>query len=141
MLFSIETSALFRSSANLPAGPALKLHLPLHASSFFSPERRVQWQMVFHSDTFAAGRVLCPPITDILHLLQCLLTGLGTIVYEEHLPQGVYQTTRGLPPVTWIDTNESALLQIFGLNHFRALRKACSERETSFMVQVLPHRQ
>lgn len=39
MLFTLETSSLWRSSAGLPAGPPLKLSIPKNASSFFSPER------------------------------------------------------------------------------------------------------
>lgn len=72
LLFAIETSSIWRSSVGLPAGPKLKLCLPVHASSFFSPERRVQWEMVFHSDIFDSVRKICPPINDILYLMQCL---------------------------------------------------------------------
>jgi hypothetical protein len=119
MLFSLETSSIWRSSVGLPAGPALRLQLPVHATSFFSPERRVQWQMVFHSDIFESVRKICPPINDILNLVQCLLTGIVTLVFEENLPQGIYRTTRGLPPVSWINANEHLLVEIFGVPHFR----------------------
>ena len=70
MLVSLETSSIWRSSVGLPAGPKLKLQLPVHASSFFSPERRVQWEMVFHSDIFESVRKICSPINDILNLIQ-----------------------------------------------------------------------
>ncbi|KAJ7135691.1 hypothetical protein C8R44DRAFT_768867, partial [Mycena epipterygia] len=76
MLFSVETSSIWRSSVGIPAGPTLRLQLPVHATSFFSPERRVQWQMVFHSDIFESVRKICPPISDILNLVQCVLPGL-----------------------------------------------------------------
>ncbi|KAJ7582742.1 hypothetical protein C8J56DRAFT_864938 [Mycena floridula] len=138
MLFALETSSIWRSSVGLPAGPTLRLQLPVHASSFFSPERRVQWQMVFHSDIFESVRKICPPINDILSLVQCLLTGLVTLVFDEHLPQGVYRTTRGLPPVSWINANESALTDIFGTAHFKALRRACNDTETAFKLEILP---
>ncbi|EAU88566.1 hypothetical protein CC1G_04272 [Coprinopsis cinerea okayama7 len=137
MLFSLETSSIWRSSVGLPAGPKLKLCLPVHASSFFSPERRVQWEMVFHSDTFESVRKICPPITDLLHLIQCLLTGLVTIVLEERLPDGVYRTIRGLPPVSWINANEAALIEVFGVAHFKALRKACNDTKAAFKLQVV----
>jgi len=94
--------------------------------------------MVFHSDTFESVRKICPPITDILHLIQCLLTGLVTIVMEERLPQGVYRTTRGLPPSSWINANEATLVDIFGLAHFKALRKACNDTKASFKLEVVP---
>ncbi|KAK1232235.1 hypothetical protein PQX77_004609 [Marasmius sp. AFHP31] len=140
MLFSLETSSIWRSSVGLPAGPALRLQLPAHASSFFSPERRVQWQMVFHSDIFESVRKICPPINDILSLIQCLLTGLVTLVFDENLPQGVYRTTRALPPVSWINANEQQLIEIFGASHYKALRRACSDTETAFKLEVIPHR-
>ncbi|KAJ7063277.1 hypothetical protein C8F01DRAFT_1132312 [Mycena amicta] len=140
MLFCLETNSIWRSSVGLPAGPALRLQLPVHATSFFSPERRVQWQMVFHSDIFESVRKICPPINDLLNLIQCLLTGVVTVAFEEHLPQGVYRTTRGLPPVQWINANEQMLVEIFGVAHFRALRKACSDTATAFKLEVLPYR-
>ncbi|KAJ7131230.1 hypothetical protein C8R44DRAFT_613115 [Mycena epipterygia] len=139
MLFSVETSSIWRSSVGLPAGPALRLQLPVHATSFFSPERRVQWQMVFHSDIFESVRKICPPINDILNLVQGLLTGLVTLVFEENLPQGIYRTTRGLPPVSWITANEKMLIDIFGVPHYRALRKACSDTATAFKLEVIPY--
>lgn len=139
MLVSLETSSIWRSSVGLPAGPKLKLQLPVHASSFFSPERRVQWEMVFHSDIFESVRKICSPINDILNLIQCLLTGVVTLVFEENLPQGVYRTTRGLPPVSWINANEEALTEVFGAVHFRALRKACSDTAAAFKLEIIPH--
>ncbi|KAK7001078.1 hypothetical protein R3P38DRAFT_3217197 [Favolaschia claudopus] len=72
-LFSLETTSIWRSSVGLPAGPPLRLQLPVHASSFFSPERRIQWQMVFHSDIFESVRKISPPINDILNLTQAFL--------------------------------------------------------------------
>jgi hypothetical protein len=95
--------------------------------------------MVFHSDIFESVRKICPPINDILNLIQCLLTGLVTVAFEENLPQGVYRTTRGLPPVSWVNANEGLLLEIFGTAHFRALRRACNDTETAFKLEVLPH--
>lgn len=138
MLFSLETSSIWRSSVGLPAGPQLKLQLPVHASSFFSPERRVQWQMVFHSDIFESVRKICPPINDILSLIQCLLTGVVTLVFEEKFTKWVYRTVRGLPSVSWINENEQALVEIFGVVHYRALRRACSDTETAYRLDVLP---
>ncbi|KAF7360666.1 hypothetical protein MVEN_00798300 [Mycena venus] len=140
MLFSLETSPIRRSWGGLPAGPTLRLQLPVHATSFFSPERRVQWQMVFHSDIFQSVRKKCPPINDILNLVQCVLTGVVTLVSGEIHPDGLYRTTRGLPPVSWINANEEMLIEIFGAPHFRALRKACSDTATAFKLEVVPYR-
>lgn len=139
MLFSLETSSIWRSSVGLPAGPALRLQLPVHASSFFSPERRIQWQMVFHSDIFESVRKICPPINDILNLVQCLLTGVVTLVFEERESGGIYRTTRGLPPASWVNANEGALIEVFGTAHFRALRKACASTETAYKLETVPY--
>ncbi|CAA7271725.1 unnamed protein product [Cyclocybe aegerita] len=140
LLFCLETSSIWRSSVDLPAGPKLRLQLPVHATSFFSPERRIQWQMVFHSDIFENVRKICPPINDILNLVQCLLTGVVTVQFEENLPDGVYRTTRGLPPVAWINANEARLAEIFEPSHFRALWKACSDTKTAFKLDVVSRR-
>ncbi|TFL07575.1 hypothetical protein BDV98DRAFT_558090 [Pterulicium gracile] len=137
ILYSLQTKSIWRSSAGLPAGPNLRLELPVHASSFFSPERRVQWQMVFHSDIFESVRKLCPPINDLLCLIQCLLTGLVTVTFDENLPQGVHRTTRGLPPASWIDANHQALSQIFSSSHLRALQRACSDTKSSYKLEVV----
>lgn len=137
LLISLESTSIWRSSVGLPAGPKMKLQLPVHASSFFSPERRVQWEMVFHSDIFESMRKICPPISDILNLIQCLLTGIVTLAFEERLPEGSYRTTRGLPPVAWVNENEAALIEVFGQSHFKALRKACSDTNVAFKLDVL----
>ncbi|KAJ7780068.1 hypothetical protein DFH07DRAFT_793610 [Mycena maculata] len=139
MLFSLETTSIWRSTVGLPAGPTLRLQLPVHATSFFSPDRRVQWQMVFHSDIFESVRKICPPINDILNLVQCLLTGVVTLVFEENLPQGIYRTTRGLPPASWVSMNEQLLVEIFGVAHYRALRKACNDTAIAFKLEVVPY--
>ncbi|TFK42610.1 hypothetical protein BDQ12DRAFT_676494 [Crucibulum laeve] len=139
MLLSIETSPMWRSTVGLPAGPRPKLQLPLHASSFFSPERRIQWEMIFHSDIFESVRKICPPINDILCVIQCLLTGVVTLTLEENLPNGIHRTTRGLPPVSWVNANEGALVEVFGATHFKALRRACSDTAMAYKLEVLPH--
>jgi hypothetical protein len=138
ILFTLETSSIRKSSVNLPAGPKLRLQLPVHASSFFTPERRVQWQMVFHSDIFESVRKICPPINDILYLIQCLLTGLLTVVLQEQLEDGVYRTTRGLPPVTWFTDNEPLLADIFEPSHLRTLRKACNDTSKAYHLEIIP---
>ncbi|KAJ7439278.1 hypothetical protein B0H11DRAFT_2163585 [Mycena galericulata] len=120
ILFSLETSSIWRSSVGLPAGPALRLQLP----------------MVFHSDIFESVRKIWPPITDILNLVQCLLTGIVTLVFEENLPRGIYRTTRGLPPVSWINANEQMLQEIFGVAHYRALHKASSDTAASHSSEI-----
>ncbi|THH06766.1 hypothetical protein EW145_g3861 [Phellinidium pouzarii] len=137
MLFSIECTPPFRSSGGLPRTPPFNLQLPLHASTFFSPERRIQWEMVFHSALFPAMRHTCQPVGDILHLLQCLLTGMIVLIKEEEVPgEGVWRTTRGLPPPEWISANEVTLLQIFGSSHYRKLFRAANDKRFAFKVHL-----
>ena len=137
ILFLIECTPPFRSSGGIPRVPQFNLQLPQHASTFFSPERRIQWEMVFHSAMFATMRHTCQPIADILHLLQCLLTGMFVLVKEEDVPgEGCWTTTRGLPPPEWISANESMLLQIFGTTHFRKLFRAATDKRLAFKVQL-----
>jgi hypothetical protein len=138
MLISIERQSMWKSTGGLPLSPPLKLQLPLNASSFFSPERRVQWEMVFHSDIFSTNRKICQPITDIFNIIQCLLTGLVTLVHEENLPSGLHRTTRGLPSLAWINTNEGALVEVLGQTHFKKLRAACNQAASSHKLEVLP---
>lgn len=135
ILFSIEMASIWRSSVNLPAGPKLKLQLPVHASSFFSPERRIQWEMVFHSDTFESIRRICSPIQDILNLLQCLLTGVVTVALIDAADGS--RTVRGLPPVAWINANEPYLVEIFGYSRFKDLHRAASHPRSSFKVDAI----
>jgi hypothetical protein len=140
LLFSLDTPSIWRSSAGLPASPSLRLQLPLNATSFFSPDRRVQWEMVVHRDMFQTNRRLCPPISDILNLLQCLLTGMLTLVYEERLADadGTYRTTRGLPAADWVNANQAALIEIFGIQRYRALFKACTSTTGAYKLDIIP---
>ncbi|KIY64927.1 hypothetical protein CYLTODRAFT_401202 [Cylindrobasidium torrendii FP15055 ss-10] len=141
MLFTLESTSMWSSSSGLPAGPPLTLQLPVHASSFFSPDRRIQWQMVFHSDTFESVRKICQPVADILYILQCLLTGLVTVVFEENVAgEGLYRTTRGLPPAQWVAANADALHRVLGDERFRSLHRACNDTQSSFHLQTLPPR-
>lgn len=139
MLFSLECTPPFRSSGGLPRTPPLNLQLPVHASTFFSPERRIQWEMVFHSALFPVMRHMCQPVGDLLHLLQCLLTGMIVLVKEEEVPgEGMWRTTRGLPPPEWISANEANLLQIFGPSHYRKLFRAANDKRLAFKLQLEP---
>jgi len=136
LLFSIECDPPHRSSLGVPRSPRMTLSLPTNASSFFTPERRVQWQMVFHSATFPAMRHSVPTIGNMLHLLQCLLPGMLVIVKVEDVEgQGVFTTTRGLPPPEWIDTHRQLLCDIFGVSHYRRLFRAASDSRIAFKVE------
>ena len=87
MLFSIEC----QPPATLPRSPNFRLQAPRHASSLFNPDRRVQWEMVFHGAVFPYLRHTVPPIADLLYLFQCLLTGVFLLVKEDQVPgEGTY---------------------------------------------------
>jgi len=80
-----------------------------------------------------------PPISDILHLLQCLIPGMLTIVQTEQVPNdGVWTTTRALPPADWVASQERMLLEIFGPVHYRKLLRAASDKRLAFKTQREP---
>ena len=132
MLFSIEC----QPPTTLPRSPNFRLQAPRHASSLFNPDRRVQWEMVFHGAVFPYLRHTVPPIADLLYLFQCLLTGVFLLVKEDHVPgEGTYRTIRGLPPVEWVAAHEADLIRIFGVPHYRALFRAAGDKRTSFKLE------
>ncbi|KAI0361997.1 hypothetical protein BV20DRAFT_393638 [Pilatotrama ljubarskyi] len=136
LLFDIECPTPYRSSRGLPRSPNMRLQIPINASSFFSRERRVQWEMVFHSALFPGLRHTVPAVADLLHLLQCLLTGMVVLIKEEQVPgEGVYRTIRGLPPVEWVTSHEAALVDIFGPSHYRQLFRAASDTRVAFKLE------
>ncbi|KAI0318955.1 hypothetical protein OF83DRAFT_1163212 [Amylostereum chailletii] len=136
MLFSIEIQSPLRSSGGLPRSPDLRLQIPANGSSFFNRDRRVQWEMVFHSAVFPCMRHTVPPVADLLHLLQCLLTGLLVLVKEEQIPaQGIYRTIRGLPPIEWVTSHEAQLVEIFGQQHYRQLFRAAGDKRIAFKLE------
>lgn len=140
MLFTVECESPWRGPSGLPLSPKLRLQLPVHATSFFSPERRVQWQMVFHSDVFATQRKLVAPLSDMLNVIQCLLTGMVVLIHEEEMAQSIYRTSRGLPPAEWVNLNQQTLVNVFGRAHFNQLWRACNDQTIAFKLDVEPRR-
>jgi hypothetical protein len=120
--------------------PKLRLRVPAHASTFFAPDRRVQWEMVFHSYAFHAQmRLTVRPINDLLSLLQCLLTGMFQLVMEENLPgQGAVWTIRALPSADWIAAHQSQLVAIFGQGTYRQLFRAAQDTRIAYKVEPAP---
>lgn len=134
ILFDIETPF-----PNFPLRPKLRLRLPAHATTFFAPERRVQWEMVFHGNVFHLLRHTVRPISDLLYLLQCLLTGMFLLIMEEEIPgQGGVRTIRALPPADWVAAHESELVKIFGSTHFRQLLRSASDTRVAFKCEPVP---
>ncbi|KAI0082691.1 hypothetical protein K474DRAFT_13067 [Panus rudis PR-1116 ss-1] len=140
LLFDIECPSPYRSSNGLPRTPNMRLQIPVNASSFFSRERRVQWEMVFHSALFPAMRHKVPAIGDLLHLLQCLLTGMLVLVKEEPIEGGIDRTIRALPPADWVGAHERQLTEIFGSAHFKQLFRAASDNRVAFKLERVPRR-
>lgn len=139
MLFTIESESPWRGSNNIPLSPKLTLRLPSNAASFWSPDRRVRWEMVFHSDIFESQRKLLPPLQDMFNVIQCLITGLVVLMHEERESQVSYVTSRGLPRVEWVHTNESNLIHVFGKQHYQMLLLACGDPKRAFKLEVRPH--
>ncbi|KIJ44366.1 hypothetical protein M422DRAFT_47446 [Sphaerobolus stellatus SS14] len=130
VLFTVECQPPHRSAAGIPRSPTMKLELPIHASSFFSPERRVQWQMVFHSAMWPSLRHSVQPVGDLLYLLQCIMPGLLLVVQIED----GWRTARGLPSADWVKINESMLVDILGTSAFKRLYKAAADPKLAFMA-------
>lgn len=140
ILFDIETPFPVRSEGGIPLRPNLRLRLPAHASTFFDPDRRVQWEMVFHSNIFLMRHAV-RPICDLLYLLQCLLTGMLVLIMEEDVPgQGHLRTVRALPPADWVASHEPELARVFGPAHFRQLLRASSDTRVAFKLEPAPRR-
>ncbi|KAL1947743.1 hypothetical protein VTO73DRAFT_13467 [Trametes versicolor] len=135
LLFDIECPTPYRSARGLPRSPNMRLQIPINASSFFSRERRVQWEMVFHSTLFPGLRHTVPAVADLLHLLQCLLTGMVVLIKEEQEAGGMVRTIRGLPPVEWVSSHETALVEVFGSSHYRQLFRAASDARVAFKLE------
>ncbi|KAF8579167.1 hypothetical protein K439DRAFT_1416421 [Ramaria rubella] len=128
LLFTLQCQPNHRSLAGFPRSPPMTLELPFHASSFFSPDRRLQWQMVFHSAMWPALRHAVPAIGDMLHLLQCLMPGLLLLVQFED----GWRTARGFPPAEWIAINQPLLVDVFGPAHFKRLLRVASDPALAF---------
>jgi hypothetical protein len=126
---------LFSVQCNLrgPSQEMLTLHLPAFATSFFSPNRAALFQSAFQSPLFSNCRHSVTPVADILHLLQCLIPGMLTVVMVEQVPgQGTWTTSRGLPPCEWVDANREQLAAIFGREHYARIRHASTTKTMSF---------
>ncbi|KAH7107843.1 hypothetical protein BKA62DRAFT_149431 [Auriculariales sp. MPI-PUGE-AT-0066] len=136
LLFSVEFPGP-RTSAGVPRSPPVTLSLPKHPSSFFSPERTLQWQMCFHSTAFSTLRYSIPALNDILFLLQCLVPGMLIGKHVEEFPQEgqIYITSRSLPNHDWVSANEARLIDIFGQQYYRQLWKAVTNTQMCFLLE------
>jgi hypothetical protein len=139
---ALDSKILFDIEApypGYPLRPKLRLRLPAHATTFFAPERKVQWEMVFHSNVFHLLRHTVRPISDLLNLLQCLITGMFLLVLEEDVPgQGGVRTIRALPPADWVAAHETELVKIFGSTHYRQLLRSASDSRIAFKCEPIP---
>ncbi|KIP09128.1 hypothetical protein PHLGIDRAFT_347616 [Phlebiopsis gigantea 11061_1 CR5-6] len=117
-----------------PHRAPLHIRLPTHATTFFAPDRRVDWEMIFHNYAFLIMRRTVRPISDILHLLQCLLTGMFQIVMDEDS----VRTIRALPPADWIAAHETELARIVGSANQKQLLRAASDNRVAFKCERIP---
>ena len=117
-----------------PHRPPLRIYLPAHATTFFAPARRVAWEMGFHNYAFIVMRRTVRPINALLHLLQCLLTGMFQIVMDEDN----VRTIRALPPADWVAAHEAELAKIVGQANQKQLLRAASDNRVAFKLEPLP---
>ncbi|CAG7849452.1 SubName: Full=Uncharacterized protein {ECO:0000313/EMBL:CCA67256.1} [Serendipita indica DSM 11827] len=116
-----------------PSNETLTISLPAYATSFFSPNRTTLFASCFQSALFSNTRHSTAPVADILHLLQCLIPGMLTVVMVENVPgQGTWTTSRGLPPVEWVDANRDQLTAVVGREHYARIRHAAATKTMSF---------
>lgn len=117
----------------------LHLQLPAHVYTFFSPNRQRQWETIFHSNVFCRPRHAFKPLNNILDLLQCLLPGVIVLVMEEVIP-GAKKciTTRGLPPLLWMQEYSAMLEDIFGYKGYDKLELAASSDDLAYTVEFRP---
>ncbi|EIN07410.1 hypothetical protein PUNSTDRAFT_105121 [Punctularia strigosozonata HHB-11173 SS5] len=140
MLISLECPSPYRSAGGLPRTPNFRLQIPVNASSFFSPERQLQWQMVFHGALFPAMRHNVRAIQDLVNMIQCLLTGVLTLVKEDSDPrEGFTRTVRALPPPEWIQSHQADLVEIFGPAHYTKLFRAAADPTIAFKLERPDH--
>jgi len=127
LLFTLEFPKAVRSR-----GSKATLSLPHHVSSFFSPDRKLQWEMIFHSAPFQHMRMTCAPIARLFYLLQALIPGMFLVVKKDTHPDGSWTTLRGVPPPDWLDMYHEELLKIFSPAHFKVLYKGAQEPKLAF---------
>lgn len=134
---TLDPKFLFDIELPFPGQPLrrpLRIQVPAHATTFFAPERRVDWEMVFHNYAFLVMRRTVRPISDLFHLLQCLLTGMFQLVMDE---EGV-RTIRALPPGDWVAAHESELGRIVGHANQKQLLRAASDTRVAFKCEPIP---
>lgn len=117
-----------------PHRPPLRIYLPAHATTFFAPDRRVAWEMVFHNYAFIVMRHTVRPINDLLHLLQCILTGMFQIIMDEQN----LRTIRALPKADWVAAHEAELTKIVGQANQKQLLRAASDARVAFKLEPIP---
>jgi hypothetical protein len=126
MLFSVQCNV------KGPSGETLTLTLPSFPTSFFSPNRQAGFQAAFQSPLIANTRHSISAVADLLYLLQCLMPGLLTVAFTEAVNGKMWTTSRGLPPVEWVDLNKDQLANILGGDHYARLRAAAADKKMAF---------
>ncbi|TDL15042.1 hypothetical protein BD410DRAFT_778446 [Rickenella mellea] len=130
-LFAIERESPYKSEGGHNPSPDFRLRLPSEISSFFLPERRTEWQMIFHGAVFPAMRFDTGPVKDLLCFLQCIAPGLVVLSSEDDR-RGKVVTQRALPNQDWVKSKEKVLRAVFGDERYHKLETASGKLEMSF---------
>jgi hypothetical protein len=113
--------------------PRKRIELPVHASSFFSPDRRKQWENIFHSPLWHSIWETSVPganaVIDLLNLLQCLLPGM-LIIAEV---QDGWSNQRGIPPLKWVRESREVLISCLGTERYEVLCQAASDNSRAII--------
>jgi len=110
------------------------LSLPHHVSSFFTPDRKLQWEMIFHSAPFQNMRSTCAPLARLFYLLQALIPGMFMLVKKDMQPDGQWTTSRALPPPDWLELNNKIFIDVFNAAYFRQLFKGAQNANLAFEI-------
>lgn len=139
IMYAIECPPL-RSPNGLQRSPPFRLQIPLDVTTFFAPQRRVEWEMQFHSAAFGYMRRSNPAILDLFNLLQSLITGVIVLVMEERNPGApLVRTIRALPMPDWVANNGNELTHVLGVDRYRALYRAAGDKRMSYKLEQELH--
>ena len=113
--------------------PRKKIELPIHASSFFSPDRRKQWENIFHSPLWHSIWESSVPganaLINLLNLLQCLLPGMFLISGA----QDGGSTQRGIPPLKWVLESRELLISCIGMDRYEMLCQVAADSKRTMI--------
>ncbi|KAF9516266.1 hypothetical protein BS47DRAFT_689195 [Hydnum rufescens UP504] len=115
-----------RYPSHTASSPDLTLQLPKTLAQFLKLSHREKWRRMFEDRRIFQTKRLnqwshdlfidsCPPLADIMYMLQVLVPGMLLLVRVDHIPTvGDQKITRALPPEEWTLEHAEELEYILG---------------------------